>query len=86
MAQLGEAVTLRKPDPKLIEELERQLEAAKAGELRGLLFVAYRNGTDVMRFGNVGDYSLADFALGLKLMELELDSIVTRGNDPEATT
>jgi hypothetical protein len=80
---LREIKSLREPNEALVAELESLLEQARAGDLRGLLFVAYRNASDVQRFGNVGEYSLGDFALGVKLMELELDSIVThaRGSD-----
>jgi hypothetical protein len=61
-ATLHEIATIHEPDAGLIAELEALLEAAKAGTLRGVLFCAYRNGSDAMRFGSA---------------ELELDSIVT---------
>jgi hypothetical protein len=75
--------TLRAVEPDLVSELETLLSQARTGDLRGLLFVAYRQGTVDHRYGNVGEYSLADFALGVKLLELELDSIVTRGQEPD---
>jgi hypothetical protein len=83
-AKLTSITVLHQPNPALVAELEQLLEQAKAGQLRGMLYVAWRPGCDVSRFGNAGAYSLADFALGLKLMELELDSIVTHAGEPEA--
>ncbi|MCK9513059.1 MAG: DHHA1 domain-containing protein [Pigmentiphaga sp.] len=72
-----QVVAFRAPNHDLVDELERMLAEANEGRLRGLLFVTYRNGTDSLRFGNIGAYALSDFALGIKLMELELDSIIT---------
>lgn len=76
-AALADVRTLRQPNENLIAELEQLLEAARSGELRGVLFVGYAQGSDNYRFGLAGGYSLAEFAMGLKLMELEFDSIVT---------
>lgn len=81
-AGIAEVHTLRQPHPMLIGELASLLGQARTGELRGLLYVVFRNGSDINRFGNVGEYSLADFALGLKLMEVEFDSIVVRAQEP----
>ena len=67
----------------LVAELKYLLAEANSGHLRGMLFVAHRVGSDTKRYGNVGDYSLADFALGIKLAELELDSIVAADHEPE---
>jgi len=75
--------TPQRVSQELVTELEYLLAEATAGRLRGMLFVATRVGTDDARFGNAGEYSLAEFALGVKLLELELDSIVTHGKEPD---
>lgn len=82
---LASITTLHKPNAELVAELETLLGLAKSGELRGMLYVGYRN-AGAYRFGNSGEYSLGDFALGVKLLELELDSIVTHGRAPDADT
>ena len=75
---LVEVSALHKPNPALIVELENLLAEARAGTLRGLLFTAYASGSNDYRWGSVGEYSLPEFAMGLRLMELEFDSIATR--------
>ena len=82
-AGLSAVTPVREPNQFLIDELEDLLAQAKAGDLRGILFVAYQLGTVDHRYGSAGSYSLADYALGVKLMELELDSIVTSGATPD---
>lgn len=76
-AALADVRTLRQPNENLIAELEQLLESARSGELRGVLFAGYAHGSDAYRYGLAGEYSLAEFALGIKFMELELDSIIT---------
>ena len=73
---LIEVPTLHKPVPELVDELEELLDAARAGTLRGVLFVSYSHGGNNYRYGLAGQYSLPEFAMGLKLMAMEFDSIV----------
>jgi len=78
---IAEVPTLHKPNPALIVELENMLAAARVGTLRGMLFTTFSQGSNNYRWGSLGDCSLPEFAMGLKLMELEFDSIVTRGEE-----
>lgn len=76
---LQEVTTIRPADPEVVAEIERLLEEAKSGAVRSVLYVALRSGGEPMRFGSIGEYDLRDFALGVKMLELELDSVITRG-------
>jgi hypothetical protein len=82
--QLAEVTTLRKPNEAVVAELEGLLAQAKAGHLRGLLFVAYYQGTNSYRYGLEGEYSLPELAMGIKLMDLEFNSLVTHNHIPDA--
>jgi hypothetical protein len=71
-----------RPDADLIRELEQLLDEARSGKLRALMFAGSRVHGEPLRFGSVGDYDLRDLALGLRLLELELESLITSGSTP----
>ena len=71
-----------RPDADLVRELEQLLEEARAGRLRALVFAGSVARGEPLRYGSVGDYDLRDLALGLRLLDLELEALVTGGSVP----
>lgn len=76
MPDLRDATPIREPVPEVISKLEALLAEAKSGQLRGFLFVGLGHGAGYS-YGHIGSYDLAELCMGIKLMELEIDSIVT---------
>ncbi len=76
---LQEVSTIQPADEALVAELERLLAEAKEGRARAILYVISRSGGEPMRWGSIGRYDLRDFALGVKMLELELDATITAG-------
>jgi hypothetical protein len=74
--RVEEVELLRKPVQRVVDELSSMLADAKAGRLRGFAFVGLYVGTSTYRYGMAGDYSMPEYAMALKLMELEFDTIV----------
>lgn len=79
MTILQEITAIRPVDDAVVAELEQLLAEAKDGRVTSVLYVAIRSGGEPMRYGAIGRYDLRDFALGVKMLEVELDSLITQG-------
>ena len=71
-----------RPDADLVREIEQLLEEARAGRLRALVFAGSVARGEPLRYGSVGDYDLRDLALGLRLLDLEIEALITGGSVP----
>jgi len=76
------------PDEDVIVKLRELLEAAEAGRVRGLLFVALGQGNgNTHHFGHVGETEFAEFAMGIKLLDRQLSRLIEEfSEDPEEWT
>jgi hypothetical protein len=85
-APVSGVTRLHQPVPEVIRELRRRLAEAEAGELRGIMYVAIGQGCDDHLVGHRGTYNLAEFAMGLKLLDVELSNLVRELVHPEPTS